>query len=92
MRVYELAKELGFNSKEFIERLKLFNVSVNNHLSAIDEDTAHLIRLEISDLKDKELKSNVLNLNFPITVKNLAVKLGQKSSFVLQFFLNNLKP
>jgi len=43
VRVYELAKELGINSKKLIAVLKDFNVEAKNHMSTIDEETARQI-------------------------------------------------
>jgi len=40
VRVYELAKELGINSKKLIEVLQDLNVDVKNHMSTMEEDVA----------------------------------------------------
>lgn len=40
VRVYELAKELGINSKRLIDVLHGLNVDVKNHMSTMDEDVA----------------------------------------------------
>ncbi|HAA34010.1 MAG TPA: translation initiation factor IF-2 [Firmicutes bacterium] len=40
VRVYELSKELGINSKKLITVLRELNVDVKNHMSTMDEDIA----------------------------------------------------
>jgi len=40
VRVYELSKELGINSKKLITVLQELNVDVKNHMSTMDEDIA----------------------------------------------------
>ncbi|NLX91240.1 MAG: translation initiation factor IF-2 [Firmicutes bacterium] len=40
VRVYELAKELGINSKKLITVLQELNVEVKNHMSTMEEDEA----------------------------------------------------
>ncbi len=44
MRVHELAKELGFDNKEFIDRLKKVGVDVKSHLSGLSDDQEKSIR------------------------------------------------
>jgi len=45
IRVYELAKELEINSKDLINiLLEEFSIEVKNHMSAIDEEDAELIK------------------------------------------------
>lgn len=83
MRIHELAKELGVDTKELIVKLKSMNFPVKSHMSAVDDDTAEIIKNEISELKEKEIEENVIEVNFPISVKDLAVKLGKKSSELL---------
>jgi translation initiation factor IF-2 len=83
MRIHELAKELGIDSKELIEKLKSLNFPVKSHMSSVDPETAEIIRHEIEGLKKKEIEENVIEVDFPITVKDLAVKLNKKPSEVL---------
>jgi len=83
MRVHELAKKLGLDSKELVEKLKAMNLPVKNHMSAIDEETAQIVTHELADQKEKEIEANVLEVDFPITVKDLAVKLNKKPSELL---------
>ena len=80
MRIHELAKELNVDSKELIKKLKALNFPVKNHMSSVDKDTAEIIKHEVKELDHKEIEENVTEVSFPITIKELAVKLGKKPS------------
>ncbi|UCC95556.1 MAG: translation initiation factor IF-2, partial [Candidatus Omnitrophota bacterium] len=84
MRIHELAKQLNIDSKELIEKLKSMNFPVKSHMSSVDSETAEIIKHEIKELKHKEIEENVIEVDFPITVKDLAVKLNKKSSELLK--------
>jgi len=43
VRVYELAKELGINSKKLIDVLQDFQMDIKNHMSTMDEDVAQKV-------------------------------------------------
>jgi len=88
MRIYTLAKKLGIDSKELIDRLKELNFPVKSHMSSVDDETAQIIKHEIEDLKRKEIESNVIEVDFPISVKDLGVKLGRKPSEILKVLMN----
>ena len=47
MRVHELAKELGFENKEFIEKLKKVGVDVKSHLSGLNDEQEKSVRVKI---------------------------------------------
>ena len=83
MRVHELAKELGLDSKELVRKLQAMNFPVKSHMSAIDSDTVEIIKHEMLDQAEKEIEQNVVEVDFPVTVKDLAVKLNKKSSEIL---------
>lgn len=83
MRIHELAKQLNIDSKKLIEKLKALNFPVKNHMSAVDEDTADIIKHELEELDKKEIEENVIEVDFPITVKDLSTKLGKKPSKLL---------
>ena len=83
MRIYEIAKELNIDSKELIKKLKALNFPVKNHMSSVDADTAEIIKQEIGELDRKEIEENVIEVSFPITIKDLAVKLSKKPSQLL---------
>ena len=84
MRIYDLAKQLGMDSKELIDKLKKLNFPVKSHMSSVDEDTAEIIKHEVEDLKNKEIEENLIEVVFPLTVKDLAVKLNAKPSILLK--------
>ncbi len=44
IRIHELAKELGKNSKEVIEFLKTKNIEAANHMSTLTEEEAAMVR------------------------------------------------
>ena len=44
LRVYELAKRYEISSRELIEELKEYGVSVKNHMSSLDPETIELIQ------------------------------------------------
>jgi len=83
MRIHELAKELGIDTRELIKKLKELNFPVKSHMSSVDEETAEIIKHELEDLTRKEIESNVIEVDFPITIKDLAVKLNKKPSELL---------
>ena len=53
-RVHKLAKELNITSKDLVERLKKLGLKVKGHMSAIDEETAQIMRHEIKDKAKKD--------------------------------------
>jgi len=83
MRIHELAKELNIDSKKLIKKLKALNFPVKNHMSSVDKNTAEIIKQEVKELDHKEIEDNVIEVSFPITIKDLAVKLGKKPSQLL---------
>ncbi len=91
MRIHELAKELGIDTKELITKLRSMNFPVKSHMSSVDSDTAEIIKNEISVLKEKEIEENVIEADFPISVKDLAVRLNKKPSELLADLLREGK-
>lgn len=91
LRVYQLAKELGLDTKTLIEKLKCLNFPVKSHMTVVDDETAQIIRHEIEDLLKKEIESNVVEVDFPITVKDLAIKLNLKPSQLLMDLMKENK-
>ncbi|MCF7916522.1 MAG: translation initiation factor IF-2 N-terminal domain-containing protein, partial [Candidatus Omnitrophica bacterium] len=83
MRIHELAKQLDIDSKKLIKKLKALNFPVKNHMSTVDKDTAEIIKHEIEELDKKEIEENVIEVDFPITVKDLSTRLGKKPSKLL---------
>ena len=54
IKIHEIAKELGLNSKEVLEKAKSIGVEVKSHLSAVDEETANKIRNSFKAKSNKE--------------------------------------
>ncbi|MCE2393143.1 translation initiation factor IF-2 [Candidatus Poribacteria bacterium] len=46
IRVYELAKQYGVSSKEFVEELHEYGIPIKNHMSTLDAETVRLIETE----------------------------------------------
>ncbi|KOR26851.1 translation initiation factor IF-2 [Clostridium sporogenes] len=70
IRVYELAKELEISSKELITLLEEeFSVEVKNHMSAIEDEDADLIK-ELLSGKEKSEKTKEEDDEIETTAKN----------------------
>ncbi|MCK9573315.1 MAG: translation initiation factor IF-2 [Candidatus Omnitrophica bacterium] len=91
MRIHELAKTLGIDSKELLVKLQSLNFPVKSHMSSVDDETAEIIKHEIAGLKEKEIEENVIEVDFPISVKDLALKLEKKPSELLSDLLKEGK-
>jgi translation initiation factor IF-2 len=64
-RVYELAKELGIDSKELIQRLGKLGVAVKSHSSSLDDAVVERIRREFAlgearEIQESRIKSTVI--------------------------------
>ena len=46
IRVYELAKQYEVSSKEFVEELRGYGISIKNHMSTLDSETVELVESE----------------------------------------------
>ncbi len=46
-RVYEIAKELGVDNKELVQRIRSLGIPVKNHMSSLDEDQAERVKREL---------------------------------------------
>jgi len=53
IRVHQLAKELGITSKELIDKLHSLKIDVKGHMSALNDDTAFLVKEELKPKKEK---------------------------------------
>ncbi len=91
MRIHELAKKLGIDSKELIKKLQKLNFPVKNHMSSIDKETAEVITHELEALKEREIESNVVEVDFPISLKELAVKINKKPSGLMSSLMKKGK-
>jgi len=97
VRVYELAKELGFSSKDLVKKLKELHVEVKGHMSSVDDDTAELVRAELLEKKKSVKKTDkpkkkavkepellIVRTDFPVTVKGLSAKLRVNSNELMK--------
>ncbi|MCG2712859.1 MAG: translation initiation factor IF-2 [Candidatus Omnitrophica bacterium] len=99
IRVYELAKELGYSSKELVKKLNELHVSVKGHMSAIDEDTAEIVRHELLGKKEQEKKTQKskkkveekvnpelrpLRIKVPLSVKEFALKINKSAAEIIK--------
>ncbi len=57
IKVYELAKELGVQSREVLEFLGRKNIEVKNHMSALEEADANVVRNGLAKGEAKAAKS-----------------------------------
>ena len=65
MRVYELARELNINSKEFISRLEKLGIAVKSHSSSLESSDVERVRKEFAlgeqhEVEEKRIKSTVI--------------------------------
>lgn len=70
IRVHQLAKEAGITSKELIDKLHSLKIDVKGHMSALDDDTAFLVREELKPKKDRGIGADVKSLK-PLPEKTL---------------------
>ncbi len=93
VRIYELAKKLGIDSKELLEKLKDLNIKVKSHMSSVDDEIAEIVLEELKDKssikklreeKEKREAKPVLEVDLPITVKQLSKKLSLKTNDFIQ--------
>lgn len=87
IRIYELSKEIGRSSKELITLLEdEFGIKVKNHMSAIDEEDAELIKEMIlddekeaaADKKDDNNSSNIVQEYEDIVDDSIKVRKNRK--------------
>lgn len=74
IRIYELAKKLGVDSKKIITELEEMGVEKKSSVSALDEADAEIISESIAEKKREERKTLVVDE--AITAGGLAKKLG----------------
>ena len=69
IRVYELAKQYGISSKEFVEELRGYSVPIKNHMSTLDLETVELVERERSATKTPSVESPEAKVELPSTRK-----------------------
>jgi translation initiation factor IF-2 len=94
VRVYTLAKKLGISSKDLVERLKALKVDVKGHMSVLDNETAEIVRHELSEQakvsagkQPVEAALRRVQVKFPVTVKDLSAKIQAKPSDIIKKLL-----
>ncbi len=70
VRVYQLAKNLGYDSKTFVEELAREGIVVKSHMSTVDDETAELVMALFSQEALQEEKEDPVSK----TEKKVAVK------------------
>jgi len=83
IKIHELAKELGFGSKELLSKVNEIGIEVTSHLSAVDEEQANKIRKtfgkkeenkkkevkEVTETKEKKKEKNVKKDVTPVIIR-----------------------
>ena len=69
IRVYELAKQYGVSSKEFVEELHGYGIPVKNHMSTLDAETVQLIEVERNAAKSPPAEPPEAKVEPPSTKK-----------------------
>ncbi|CAK7043395.1 translation initiation factor IF-2 [Tissierella carlieri] len=55
IRVYELARELGISSKDLIEKIASLDITVSNHMSALEDEDARIIKSLLSEEEEENI-------------------------------------
>ena len=61
IKIYEIAKKFGLNSKEVLEIAQKLNIDVKSHLSGVEEDEAKKIEEALSGNKSKKQEKQTSN-------------------------------
>ena len=69
IRVYELAKQYGVSSKEFVEQLHGYGIPIKNHMSTLDSETVQLIETERNAAKSPPAEPPEAKVEPPSTKK-----------------------
>ena len=65
IKIHEIAKELGLNSKEVIQRANELGMNVTSHLSAVEEDVAQKIKDSLPEMPESRRKRYVEEFKLP---------------------------
>ena len=69
IRVYELAKQYGISSKEFVGELHGYGIPIKNHMSTLDTETVRLIETERNAAKPPPAEPPEAKVEPPSTKK-----------------------
>ncbi|HEY3368537.1 MAG TPA: translation initiation factor IF-2 [Symbiobacteriaceae bacterium] len=96
IRVFELAKELGLDSKRVLEVLQTLNVDVKNHMSTIDQKTADKVTETAKRTKSAKSETGTAETakatKTAATPKPVREANPAKSSLLEDFFGSGTKP
>jgi translation initiation factor IF-2 len=93
MRVHEIAKKLNLNSKDIIETLKGFDISVKNHMTSINEEYVNTVieyytGKDASEPIDEDFKverdMKLIKITHKITVKEFSEKLERPTAEIIK--------
>ncbi len=73
MKVYELAKELGLDNTEMINKLSKMGIEVKSHLSALDESVVEKVKAESMNAIPKAAKETEKKQQMHIIRRNIKV-------------------
>lgn len=82
-KVHDLAKELGVNSKDVLNRLKEHGIELKNHMSVIEEEQINLvleIYTQLNDIGDMPLEEMRANIESKIKPGSESKKKTEKAS------------
>ncbi|WFA09762.1 translation initiation factor IF-2 [Tissierella sp. Yu-01] len=77
IRVYELAKELNFSSKELMEKIEDLELNINSHMSSITAEEAEMIKELLTDSPVEEVVDEdieIIEEDYTEKVKNTSKK------------------
>ena len=69
IRVYELAKQYGVSSKDFVEELRGYSIPIKNHMSTLDPETVALVETERNAAKPPPAEPPEAEVELPSTKK-----------------------
>lgn len=70
VRVYELARDIGINSKDLVAFLEELGADVKNHMSTVEDDIADMVREHFAaDIHEDDLVEEILPDDVPIREK-----------------------
>ena len=90
IRVYELAKQYGVSSKEFVEELHGYGIPIKNHMSTLDPETVQLIETERNAAKPPPAKPPETKVE-PSSTKKKTKKAKKSRQFLLLMKLKSLR-
>ena len=69
IRVYEIAKQYGITSKEFVEELHGYGIPIKNHMSTLDSETVALVENKRNATKSASVEPPEVKVEPPSTEK-----------------------